>query len=187
MQGIRQHTSAYVSIRQHTSAYVSRLWSLASSRASEARYSVYVRHTSAYVSIRQQTLVLSLITSKRSKVLCICKGIRQHTSAYVSMRQHTSAYVSIRQHASAYVSMRQHTSAYVSIRQHTSAHVSIRQHTSAHVSNTSADAGLEIDHKLTKQGTLYISVCIKKKLSLSPPSATRYHLAPPHLPFQIKK
>jgi hypothetical protein len=74
-------------------------------------------------------------------------GIRQHTSAYVSIRQHTaplqlqaplqlrcqylyflyySAYVSIRQHTSAYVSMRQHTSAYVSIRQHTSAYVALR-------------------------------------------------------------
>jgi hypothetical protein len=35
-------------------------------------------------------------------------GIRQHTSAYVSIRQHTSAYVSIRQPTSAYVSIRQH-------------------------------------------------------------------------------
>ena len=59
-------------------------------------------------------------------------GVRQHTSAYVSIRQHTSerirqhtsesAYVSIRQRAR----IRQHTSAYASIRQHTSVHVSIR-------------------------------------------------------------
>ncbi len=30
------------------------------------------------------------------------RGIRQHTSAYVSIRQHTSAYVSIRQHTYCY-------------------------------------------------------------------------------------
>jgi hypothetical protein len=44
-------------------------------------------------------------------------GMRQHTSAYVSIRQHTSEYVSIRQTTSAYASIRQHTSAYVSIRE----------------------------------------------------------------------
>jgi hypothetical protein len=67
-------------------------------------------------------------------------GIRQHTSAHVSI-----AYASIRQHTSAYVSIRQHTCsasrsehsrkdvAYVSICQHTSAYVSIRQHTSAYL------------------------------------------------------
>ncbi len=80
-------------------------------------------------------------------------GIRQHTSAFVSIRPHTSAYVSIRQHTSAYVSIRQHSSAYVSIRQHTSAdaaeamrdsqylppaYVSIRQHTSADTSGGDA-------------------------------------------------
>jgi hypothetical protein len=58
------------------------------------------------------------------------RGIRQHTSAYVSIRQHTSAYGSIAgssrdsswrgspsargRAASAYVSIRQHTSANVS-------------------------------------------------------------------------
>jgi hypothetical protein len=52
-------------------------------------------------------------------------GIRQHTSAYVSIRQkrrwrhQRCAAARIRQHTSAYVSKRQHTSAYVSIRQHT--------------------------------------------------------------------
>ena len=49
-------------------------------------------------------------------------GVRQHTSAYVSIRQHTSE--RIRQHTSECI--RQHTSAYASMRQHTPVHVSIR-------------------------------------------------------------
>jgi hypothetical protein len=55
---------------------------------------------------------------------CRRRGIRQHTSAYVSIRQHTSAYVcggvpgSWQRPAGGegYVSIRQHTSAYVCIR-----------------------------------------------------------------------
>jgi hypothetical protein len=37
-------------------------------------------------------------------VLQLGGGIRQHTSAYVSIRQHTSAYVSIRQQKSSMAS-----------------------------------------------------------------------------------
>jgi hypothetical protein len=48
-EGVRQHTSAYVSIRQHTSAYVS-----------------IRQHTSAYVSIRQQ---ISAYVSIRERLL----------------------------------------------------------------------------------------------------------------------
>jgi hypothetical protein len=89
--GVRQHTSAYVSIRMPPApGHLMREETVAYAAALAARCAA--RKSSASVRI-----------------------LRQHTSAYVSIRQHTSAYVSIRQHTSAYVSIRQHTSAYVSI------------------------------------------------------------------------
>jgi hypothetical protein len=63
-------------------------------------------------------------------------GIRQHTSAYVSIRQKTSAFVGRSQHTSESVSIRKHMSASVSICQHPSAYVSIRQHPSAYLRET---------------------------------------------------
>ena len=50
------------------------------------------RAIAAYVSIRQHT---SACVSSGCDSGTRHRGIRQHTSAYVSIRQHTSAYVSI--------------------------------------------------------------------------------------------
>jgi hypothetical protein len=154
--GIRQQTSADVSIRQHTAAYVSihRLVHAHEGGGLGLRHtSAYVsirQHTAAYVSIRQHTP--PRIRGRGGRLWAAQCRRSQHTAAYVSMRRHTSAYVSIRrlwaaqcrrsQHASEYVSMRQHTSAYggfglrsaggggeeasVFVQQYLSAYVSIR-------------------------------------------------------------
>jgi hypothetical protein len=67
--GIKEHTSAYVSIRHN------------------------LKHTSAHVSIRQQQQ--QRLRSILISVQLISVHNLKHTSAYVSIRQHTSAYVSI--------------------------------------------------------------------------------------------
>ena len=61
-------------------------------------------------SIRQHTLVFSLITSNRNKVLCMYKGIRQHTSAYVSIRQHALVFslIASKKQGTLYIMIRAH-------------------------------------------------------------------------------
>ncbi len=59
------------------------------------------QHTSAYVRIRQHACKPPGRTKGNSAERKQA-GIRQHTSAYVSIRQHTSAYVGIRRHTSSY-------------------------------------------------------------------------------------
>jgi hypothetical protein len=63
--------SAYVSIRQHTSTYVS------------------------------FTLITPIISAIIPVAAFISRGIRPHTSSFVSIRSQTSAYISIRSHTSA--------------------------------------------------------------------------------------
>jgi hypothetical protein len=81
--GIRQHTSAYVSIRRK--AYVIER----EERAARARMRLFPedeqgirQHTSAYVSIRRKAYVSIRASSSRAHApspFSICQRIRQHT------------------------------------------------------------------------------------------------------------
>jgi hypothetical protein len=97
--GIRQHTSAYVSIRQHTCIRGQPPTAVNPIRYVYLAYVSIRQHTSAYVSIRRHTCI-------RGQPPTAVNPIRYVYLAYVSIRQHTSAYVGIRQHMSAYVHTR---------------------------------------------------------------------------------
>jgi hypothetical protein len=99
----RVHTSAYVSMRQHTSAYVSirqhtcrQPVEMKEARSARGRTAPPCPPPHRCVSICTVVLVFSqylyFCTSKARKLSTRRqRGIRQHTSAYVSIRQHTSA------------------------------------------------------------------------------------------------
>ncbi len=175
--GIRQHTSAYVSIRQHTSVSIRVLIGRTTCRCRSLHTSAYVsmrQHASACVS--QHTRIdrahrMSLLELPVSASACARLLKILHTSAYVSIRQHTSAYVSIRQHTSAYVSIRVSASAYVSMRKtiYDTAHVSMRQHASAH---TSAYVSIrqhaqDASRNCQRRPRQYLYLCTSKASKLS--------------------
>ncbi len=122
---------AYVSIRQHTPRNIRQHTSAHAPSAVVCPFAWRVHLTFLFL-VSSTTFTLWPAPAGNLE----SGGIRQHTSAYVSIRQHMSVYVSIRQHTSADCTCRQcgvgrlvQKSAHVSIRQHTSAYVSICQRT----------------------------------------------------------
>jgi hypothetical protein len=134
--GIRQHTSAYVSVCErahrhgHLRVHRLELLLLHGLREPEGRAYVSIRqHTSAYGSIRQHTA--AYVNGPEGLSLALARLLLHRLRFFLCIRQHTSAYVSIR--SSAYVSIRQHTLArlrphrlcfFLCMSQHPSAYVS---------------------------------------------------------------
>jgi hypothetical protein len=150
-----------VSIRQHTSAYgrdgARRETSQHTSRFSPSRWPPVLRPVCARRGIRQHTSAyVSIRLAFRHRVGHQCYALCAQGVAYVSIRQHTSA-VSVRL-AFCHRVGHQCYALYVSIRQHTSAYVSIRQHTSV---QTDACGRIAVGHQccaLCAEGVAYVSI-----------------------------